>query len=282
MVGRFIIHNFRGIGPIPTRSAFAGRLQGTPKGDFRRFQMFYATNRADNKDTFDARGSEIGDTILTGTYDVLISPYLIIEPFVWFDKVLVKWAGRQELPKEKFRSKLRETVQSSPNKSLLVIVWGFRDWFQSAALKTAYTAFVLDLDRVSFQARIAEVQKNVFGAEAWKKHFGVEVEQCALPPEFYEFWFANENWKKHFWPILSPQTVKPISLDDFKRLKSNTVKQYNFKTIGKLAKKPLETYIFNKIDKKAKNQSSFIGLYHVMSYLQGSFLLQNRKNILYE
>lgn len=146
MVGRFIIHNFMGIGPIPTRSAFAGRLQGTPEGDFRRFQMFYATNRANNKETFDARGREIGKTILTGTYDVLISPYLIIEPFVWFDTVLLKWGGRQELPKEKFRSKLRETVQSSPHKSLLVIVWGFRDWFQSAALKTAYTAFVLDID----------------------------------------------------------------------------------------------------------------------------------------
>ena len=37
-------------------------------------------------------------------------------------------------------------MQAGPHKSLLVIVWGFRDWFQSAALKTAYTAYVLDIN----------------------------------------------------------------------------------------------------------------------------------------
>jgi esterase/lipase superfamily enzyme len=41
---------------------------------------------------------------------------------------------------------LRAAVAASPHKSLLVVVWGFRDWFQSAALKTAYTAYVLDIN----------------------------------------------------------------------------------------------------------------------------------------
>ena len=37
-------------------------------------------------------------------------------------------------------------VQAAPHKSVLVVVWGFRDWFQSAALKTAFTAYVLDIN----------------------------------------------------------------------------------------------------------------------------------------
>lgn len=146
MGGRFIISNFTGTGPMPVRSAFAGRLPGTPEGDFRRFQFFYATNRANNLDTFNGQGNQLGETIATGTFDVLISPYLTVEPFVWFDTTAMKWADRHDLPEEKFRSRLNEAVKSSPQKSLLVIVWGFRDWFQSAALKSAYTAYVLDIN----------------------------------------------------------------------------------------------------------------------------------------
>jgi esterase/lipase superfamily enzyme len=146
IVIRFIGRNFTGAGPIPVRSAFAGRLPGTPDGDRRRFQFFYATNRANNDDTFNAQGNKLGDEILTGTFDVLISPYMQIKPFVWFDTKNMLWGDRKELLKEKFQSKLRQAVQSSPHKSVLVIVWGFRDWFQSAALKTAYTAYVLDIN----------------------------------------------------------------------------------------------------------------------------------------
>ena len=58
----------------------------------------------------------------------------------------MEWADRQELPQDRFRSQLRQAVQASPQKSVLVIVWGFRDWFRSAALKTAYTAYVLDIN----------------------------------------------------------------------------------------------------------------------------------------
>lgn len=29
---------------------------------------------------------------------------------------------------------------------MLIVIWGFRDWFQSAAFKTTYTGFVLDIN----------------------------------------------------------------------------------------------------------------------------------------
>lgn len=146
LASRFVLLNFTGTGPMPIRSAFSGRLPWKPDGDLRRFQFFYATNRADNAETFNGQGNEISDKITAGTFDVLISPYMTVEPFVWFDKETMKWADRNVLSDERFRSQLHDAVQASPNKSLLIIVWGFRDWFQSAALKTAYTAYVLDIN----------------------------------------------------------------------------------------------------------------------------------------
>jgi len=151
-VASFLGRNFTGSGPIPTRSAFAGRLPSTPDGDRRRFQFFYATNRATDKenDAFNARGATLGrrrgSEISTGTFDVVISPYMPIVPRAWFDTNYMEWSNRQELSQDQSLSRLREAVQASPQKSLLIIVWGFRDWFHSAALKTAYTAYVLDMN----------------------------------------------------------------------------------------------------------------------------------------
>lgn len=138
--------HFIGLGAMPTRSAFAGRLPSTPEGDQRRFQFFYTTNRVNEGESFDGRGNQRGDKISVGTFDVLISPYMKIMPFVWFDTESMKWADREELSTEQFQSKLHQAVQASPQKSVLIIVWGYRDWFQSAALKTAYTAYALDIN----------------------------------------------------------------------------------------------------------------------------------------
>ena len=149
-VAWYIGRNLSGIGPVPTRSAFAGRLPGTLDGTMRRFQFFYATNR-DTRDeaTFDGEGTQgnkLGTTIATGTFDVRISPYMPIQPWVWFDTKQMQWADRQELAQDEAVARLRVAVQDSPQKSLLVIVWGYRDWFRSAALKTAYTAYALDIN----------------------------------------------------------------------------------------------------------------------------------------
>jgi esterase/lipase superfamily enzyme len=139
--------NFTGSGPVPTRSAFAGRLPSEPDGGWRRFKFFYATNRdTDDEATFQGQGSKLGSSISAGTFDVRISPYMPITPRVWFDTKQMEWADRVELSQDDSLTRLRAAVQASPQKSLLVIVWGYRDWFQSAALKTAYTAYVLDIN----------------------------------------------------------------------------------------------------------------------------------------
>jgi len=143
----FIGRNFTGTGPVPTRTAFAGRLPGTTDGDRRRFQFFYMTNRdVADEATFQGRGNKLGSEISAGTFDVLISPSTPIVPWVWLDTHYIEWAGREALSQDEVLARMRTAVQASPHKSVLVIVWGFRDWFQSAALKTAYTAYVLDIN----------------------------------------------------------------------------------------------------------------------------------------
>jgi esterase/lipase superfamily enzyme len=109
--------------------------------------LFYATNRdTSDEATFGGQGSKLGSEISTGTFDVRISPYMPITPRVWFDTSHMEWADRAELSQDEAVKRLRAAVKASPHKSVLVIVWGFRDWFQSAALKTAYTAYVLDIN----------------------------------------------------------------------------------------------------------------------------------------
>lgn len=143
----FVGRNFTGMGPTPTRTAFAGRLPNTVDRGRRRFQFFYATNRdVTDPATFSARGSTLGTEVSTGKFDVLITPGTPIKPWVWLDTESIEWGGRESLAQAEMHTHLRTAVQASPNKSLLVIVWGFRDWFQSAALKTAYTAYVLDIN----------------------------------------------------------------------------------------------------------------------------------------
>ena len=147
IIAAYYGRNFTGSGPIPTRSAFAGRLPSTPEDDWRRFQMLYVTNRAaDDEATFEGQGSRLGTDFSFGTFDVRISPYLPITPRVWFDAQHMEWADRQSLSQDDFWARLRTAVQASPHKSLLIVVWGYRDWFQSAALKTAYTGYALDIN----------------------------------------------------------------------------------------------------------------------------------------
>ena len=58
--GAYVGRNFTGIGPVPTRSAFAGRLPSISEKDPTLFRFFYTTNRDDSDDTFNERGNILG------------------------------------------------------------------------------------------------------------------------------------------------------------------------------------------------------------------------------
>jgi esterase/lipase superfamily enzyme len=144
----YVSRNLTGMGPFPERASFARRLPGTPDGDAWRFGFFYATTRSTDEDNhaFDGDGRRMSDEISTGAFDVRISPRLPVAPWVWFDPKLMQMAGRTDLARNETFSRVREAVAASPDRSLLIIVWGWRDWFESAALKSAYTAYVLDIN----------------------------------------------------------------------------------------------------------------------------------------
>lgn len=145
VVAAYIGRNFLGQGQVPSRSAFTSRLPSTQNNP-EQFRFFYATNRVNDEVSMNGQGNQLAKIITTGTFNVRISPYLPIQPWVWFDTKYMEWLGHQIIPKDDFLSQLRKAVQASPKKSVLIVVWGFRDWFKSAALKTAYTAYVLDIN----------------------------------------------------------------------------------------------------------------------------------------
>jgi esterase/lipase superfamily enzyme len=147
-ISAFASRNFTGAGPVPDRVSFARRLPGTPDGDARRFSFFYATNRSADagNDAFDGDGLKMTTTISTGTFEARISPRMPIQPWIWHDTDYIELVGRKELSQDQAMSQLREAVAASPHKSLLILVWGWRDRFQTAALKTAYSAYVLDIN----------------------------------------------------------------------------------------------------------------------------------------
>jgi esterase/lipase superfamily enzyme len=146
VIAAYVGRNFTGIGPVPERSAFSSRLPSIPDGNPQHFQFYYATNRVNDSNAIKNRGNQLNKAMTFGTFEVRISPDLPIQPRVWFDTNYMEWLSHEELPHDKFLSQLKQAVDASPDKSLLIIVWGFRDWFQSAALKTAYSAYALDLN----------------------------------------------------------------------------------------------------------------------------------------
>lgn len=147
MVGAFLGGNFIGLGPMPERVSFARRLPMVPGAD-RHFEFFFATNRDmdPGNDAFEGPGRAISDRITTGTFRVRISPKTPISPDAWRKTANMKIVDRTVNDEDECFRRLAEAVAASPHRSLLVIVWGWKDRFHTAALKSAYTAYILDIN----------------------------------------------------------------------------------------------------------------------------------------
>jgi esterase/lipase superfamily enzyme len=71
---------------------------------------------------------------------------MIINPSEWFQNEEIKLKAVQELDRPAFVTQVRGLVQASPQRSLLVVVHGFREAFPSALRKTAFVGYVLDIN----------------------------------------------------------------------------------------------------------------------------------------
>ena len=117
------------------------------------FRFFYVTNRqpGDLQGEVDERfESERESSLKFGSFDTRIEARLglgmIVDSSAWFLNEEIQLQDVSALEREAFLSQLREQVEASPRRSLLVIVHGFREAYQSALRKTAFLAHVLDIN----------------------------------------------------------------------------------------------------------------------------------------
>jgi len=129
------------------------RLDVAQVEDSEAFRFFYITNRvADNLDgpVEDRYQAARESALKFGSFDTTIEPSLglgiIIDPSEWFLNEEINLHDIQSLQREALVASLRQQVQASPYKSLLVVVHGFREAFPSALRKTAFLAHVLDIN----------------------------------------------------------------------------------------------------------------------------------------
>ncbi len=117
------------------------------------YRFHYVTNRVpgEDSDSLDDRfGSEREGALKFGYFDTHIEPTLgigmLIDPTEWFQNEEIQIDQISELDRATFVERVRELVEKSPYRSLLVVVHGFREAFPSALRKTAFLGHVLDIN----------------------------------------------------------------------------------------------------------------------------------------
>ena len=118
-----------------------------------KYRFFYATNRVAGRDdaVLDERfGQDREASLKFGDFDAEIQPSLglgmLINPTEWFQNEEIKLKSVRSLEQSAFVEQLRQGVEDSPHRSLLVIVHGFRERYPSALRKTAFLGHVLDIN----------------------------------------------------------------------------------------------------------------------------------------
>ena len=117
------------------------------------YRFFYATNRVPGSDdaSLDERfGQDREASLKFGNFDAEIKPSLglgmLINPTEWFQNKEINLKSVRSLEQAAFVEQLRERVEDSPHRALLVIVHGFRERYPSALRKTAFLGHVLDIN----------------------------------------------------------------------------------------------------------------------------------------
>jgi esterase/lipase superfamily enzyme len=129
------------------------RMLVNEQGEGGAYRFFFVTNRRlqDPEGAVEeGYGNERVPGLGFGRFDTEIEPSLgigmLIDPTDWFRDEEIRLHGVRTLAKDAFIEELREQVEASPYRSLLVNVNGFRERFPSALRKTAFLGHVLDID----------------------------------------------------------------------------------------------------------------------------------------
>jgi len=129
------------------------RMLVTKLGTQGAYRFFYITNRRIEQQDGDIKkrfGNEREASLKYGLFDTDIEPSLgigmLINPTDWFQNEEIRLRDVRALEKAKFIKEIRNQVQHSPHRSLLININGFRERFPSALRKTAFLAHVLDIN----------------------------------------------------------------------------------------------------------------------------------------
>jgi esterase/lipase superfamily enzyme len=116
-------------------------------------RFFYTTNRApgNNDGPINERfGTERESLLKFGFFDAEIQPSLglgmILNPTEWLQNEEIQLREIRTLEQRDFVRQLREQVEASPHRALLIVVHGYREAYESALRKTAFLGHVLDID----------------------------------------------------------------------------------------------------------------------------------------
>ena len=118
-----------------------------------KYRFFFSTNRVpgSGSGSLEQRFTpERGETLQFGYFDAEVQPSLglgmLINPTEWFQNEEIRLGDVNEQATQDFLAALRERVENSPHRGLLVVVHGFRERFPSALRKTVFVGHVLDLN----------------------------------------------------------------------------------------------------------------------------------------
>jgi esterase/lipase superfamily enzyme len=129
------------------------RMTVSQLGDQGSMRYFYTTNRktGEQSDSLEnSFSSERESALKFGIYDTHVEPSvglgMFINPSEWFQNEEIRVRNMQALQQQDFIAQLRQVVHASPQRSLLIVVHGFREAFPSALRKTAFVGHILDIN----------------------------------------------------------------------------------------------------------------------------------------
>lgn len=117
------------------------------------YRHFFITNRrfeAGDAPVENRYTSDRGEALSFGTFDTQLQPSLglgmLLDATDWFQNEEIRITDVNKLDSEAMLEQLRNVVDRSSGRSLLIVIHGFRERFSSALRKTAFVASVLDID----------------------------------------------------------------------------------------------------------------------------------------
>lgn len=127
------------------------RVPYKTEGSRRVITLFCASNqKLEGKGTPKAHFTpERSEEITYGTAEIKIDPRLkigLVLPVGLEKEDIVKVRNVNALDDDAFFNELREAVENSPHKSLLIEVMGYKDSFKLTAIKAAYYSYLLDIN----------------------------------------------------------------------------------------------------------------------------------------